>query len=83
MTKKQSSKGRYDREYLELLIEEATADCYDEYEQAVGLFTIIEDELDLPFATRVLGTDVTVVAIEQDDSAGENHGGDCSAPGGI
>jgi hypothetical protein len=30
--------------------------------------TRIEDELDLPFTTRVLGMEVTVVAIEQDDS---------------
>jgi hypothetical protein len=68
MTKRQSGKGGYDREYLEALIEEATVDCYDEYEQATGLFTMIEDELELPFTTRVLGMEVAVVAIEQDDS---------------
>jgi hypothetical protein len=68
MTKRQSNKGGYDREYLEALIDEATVDCYDEYEQAIGLFTMIQDELDLPFTTRVLGMEVTVVAVEQDDS---------------
>ena len=68
MTKRQSSKGGYDRKYLETLIEEATVDCYDEYEQATGLFTMIEEELDLPFTTRILGLEVAVVAIEQDDS---------------
>src|SRR3954468_21559761 len=68
MTKRQSSKGGYDRAYLEALIEEATVDCYDEYEQATGLFTMIQDELDLPFTTRIFGMEVTVVAVEQDDS---------------
>jgi len=68
MTKRQSSKGGYDRKYLETLNEEATVDCYDEYEQATGLVTMIEDELEIPFKTRVLGMEVAVVAIEQDDS---------------
>ena len=67
MTKRHSSKGGYDRTYLEALIEEATVDCYDEYEQATGLLTMIEDELDLPFTTRIFGLEVAVVAIEQDD----------------
>ena len=34
MTK--TSKGGYDRKYFETLIDEATVDCYDEYEQALG-----------------------------------------------
>jgi hypothetical protein len=53
MTKRQYSDDGYDREYLEALIEEATVDCYDEYEQATGLFTMIEDELDLPFTMHI------------------------------
>ena len=67
MTKRRSGKHGYDREYLEALIEEATIDCYNEHEQAVGLFTKIEDELDLPFTTRILGVAVAVVAVEQED----------------
>jgi hypothetical protein len=50
------------------LIEEAIVDCYDEYEQATGLFTIIENELEIPFTTRIFGLKVAVVAVEQDDS---------------
>jgi hypothetical protein len=46
MTKRQSGKDSYDREYLEKLIEEAIIDCYNEHEQAVGMFTKIEEELD-------------------------------------
>jgi hypothetical protein len=52
---------------LDKLIEEATVDCYDEDEQATGFFTMIEDNLDLPFATRVLGVEVSVVAVVLDD----------------
>ena len=52
---------------LEALVEEATVDCYDETEQAVGLVTMIEDHLELPFQTRVLGLEVAVVDVEQDD----------------
>ena len=60
MTKGRDHKDGYDRKYLETLIEEATVDCYDEYEQAAGLLTMIQDELDLPFTTRVLGMEVAV-----------------------
>ena len=56
-----------DAKRLNALIEEATVDCYDETEQAIGLFTMIEDHLELPFQTRVLGLEVAVVAVEQDD----------------
>ena len=45
MTKGRDHKDGYDRKYLETLIEEATVDCYDEYEQAAGLLTMIQDEL--------------------------------------
>ena len=30
-------------------------DCYDEEEQLTGLFTLIEDNLALPFETNMLG----------------------------
>jgi hypothetical protein len=34
---------------LEELIEQATVDCYNEEEQVTGLFTMIEDNLAIPF----------------------------------
>jgi hypothetical protein len=52
---------------LDELIEEATVDCYDEEEQASGFFTIIEDNLALPFTTRILGVDASVAAVEMDN----------------
>lgn len=49
---------------LDRLIEEAIVDCYGEAEQLMGLYTMIEDNLALPFETRVLGVPVTVVRID-------------------
>lgn len=55
---------------LDELIEEATVDCHNEEEQATGFFTMIEENLALPFATRVLGVEASVVAVEMDDDGG-------------
>jgi hypothetical protein len=55
---------------LNKLIEEATVDCYNQEEQASGFFTMIEQNLAVPFATRVLGVEVTVVGVEIDDDGG-------------
>ncbi len=55
---------------LDKLIEEAIVDCYNEEEQESGFFTMIEENLTLPFATRVLGVEVSVVAVETDDDGG-------------
>ena len=57
---KRLSKRRLDR-----LVEEAVVDCYDESEQVTGLFTMIEENLALPFETMVLGMPVNVVRIDR------------------
>jgi hypothetical protein len=49
---------------LKRLIEEAIVDAYGESEQRVGFLTMIEDNIALPFVTRVLGVDVTVERID-------------------
>ena len=54
-------------QHLDKLIEEATVDCYDEEEQASGFFAVIEENLALPFGTRILGVEASVVAVEMDD----------------
>jgi hypothetical protein len=65
---------------LDKLIEEAIVDCYDEEEQASGFFTMIEDNLSLPFVTWILGVEVSVVAVKMDDDGGLKavceHGGE-------
>ena len=50
--------------YLDRLIEEATVDYYNESEEVTGIFTMIEDNLAVPFATTVLGVEVTVERVD-------------------
>jgi hypothetical protein len=56
---KRPSKARLDQ-----MVEEAIVDCYNESEQATGLYTMIENNLALPFETTVLGVPVTVERID-------------------
>ena len=49
---------------LDELIEQATVDCYNDSEQATGLFTLLDEHLDTPFRTTVLGVSVTVTGID-------------------
>ncbi len=58
------SQPRLSKAELNRLIEEATVDCYNESEQATGLYTMIEDNLQLPFETEVLGVPVMVIGID-------------------
>lgn len=46
------------------MIEEATVDAYNEDEQLTGPFTMLEEHLDPPFTTTVLGAEVTVHGID-------------------
>jgi len=52
------------------MISEATVDCYNDSEQAMGLFTMIEQKLRLPFSAIVLGIQVMVEKIDLNE-AGE------------
>ena len=45
------------------MVEEATIDCYDEEEQLTGLATMVEENLEVPFTTMVLGIMVTVTGV--------------------
>jgi hypothetical protein len=52
---------------LDDLIEQATTvDCYNESEQVTGLFTMLEEHLDLPFETTLLRMAVTATSIRSD-----------------
>ena len=50
--------------YLDKLIEEATVDCYNESEEVTGIFTMLEENLAVPFVTTLLGVEVTVERID-------------------
>jgi hypothetical protein len=53
---------------LGVMVEEATVDCHDEDEQVSGLFTMIEDNLTVPFETLVLNVGVTVESVDLTDA---------------
>jgi hypothetical protein len=52
---------------LEEMVEQATVDCYNESEALTGLFSMIEESLQLPFETTILGFPVTVERVGLDD----------------
>jgi hypothetical protein len=56
--------GKMSRVKLDALVEEATVDSNGEDEQVMGLFTMIADNLAMPFQTTVLGVEVTVEEID-------------------
>ncbi len=56
--------GTLGKAELDALVAEATVDCYDQDEQVTGLYTMIEDNLALPFEIRILDVDVTVEDIK-------------------
>jgi len=45
------------------MIEEATVDCNDEEEALTGFATLVEDNLEVPFKTTVLGLTVIVTSV--------------------
>jgi Calcium binding len=52
------------KERLDELVDEATVDAHDESEQASGFYTMLENDLRLPFETEVLGMTVMVESID-------------------
>jgi hypothetical protein len=51
---------------LEEMIAEATIDAYGESEQITGWLTMIDEKLEIPFETTVLGVTVTVERVDLD-----------------
>jgi hypothetical protein len=58
----QLSKARLDE-----LVEDALTDANDESEQAAGFYTMLENDLELPFETQILGVTATVESIDITD----------------
>jgi Calcium binding len=56
--------GKASTARLDEMIEEATVDCYNESEAATGLFTMLDENLALPFTTVILGVEVTVQEVD-------------------
>jgi hypothetical protein len=49
---------------LEALIEEAVVDAYNEDEQKVGLLTMMQEHLALPFSVSILGVEAIVEKVD-------------------
>jgi hypothetical protein len=52
---------------LDALIEEATLDTYNESERMMGFHTMLDEHLEVPFKTEVLGVEVTVEKVDLTD----------------
>lgn len=65
--RKRPPAARLSKARLQAMLEEATVDCYNESEQVCGLFTMIEENLALPFETTVLGVPVRVERVDLND----------------
>jgi hypothetical protein len=55
---------------LAALVEEATVDAYGVAEQLGGFHALLDEHVEVPFTTTVLGVEVTVVAIDLPVSGG-------------
>ena len=64
MTRKNRRLPRISKARLEEMIEQATVDAYNESEQITGWFTMIDENLAVPFETTVLGVPVTVERLD-------------------
>ena len=62
--KKMGRVPRISKKRIKEMIEEATVDAYGESEQVTGWFTAIEENLEVPFETTVVGVPVTVVRVD-------------------
>jgi len=47
------------------MVEQATIDCYNDGEEVTGFFTMIDENLAVPFETQVLGVKVLVESVDQ------------------
>jgi hypothetical protein len=58
---------RLGKSRLNELVEEALVDAYGESEQATAFYTMLENDLQLPFETQILGVTATVESIDITD----------------
>ena len=67
-TRKRTARKALGKARLEELVEEAIIDAYGESEQCVGLLTMLEEHLAVPFTTQILGTSVRVERVDLNDA---------------
>jgi hypothetical protein len=62
------AKARLSRRRLTALVEEAIIDAYGESEQRIGLLTMLQEHLQVPFVTSLLGVSVRVTGVDLNDA---------------
>jgi hypothetical protein len=67
-TQKRAAHPALSKRRLDELVEEAIIDAYGESEQCVGLLTMLEEHLAVPFTTQILGTSVRVERVDLNDA---------------
>jgi hypothetical protein len=58
------NRTRADDRKLAAMIADATVDCNDEADEVMGLLNMIDEQLELPFDTTILGVVATVQRVE-------------------
>jgi c-di-GMP-related signal transduction protein len=66
-SKRQKPRRSLSKAKLDEMIAEATVDAYGDSEQIMGFFCLLEERLQLPFNTEVLGIEVTVESLDVTD----------------
>jgi hypothetical protein len=67
-TPKRAAHPALGKRRLDDLVEQAIIDAYGESEQRVGLLTMLEEDLAVPFTTEMLGTAVRVERVDLNDA---------------
>ncbi len=66
-------KFKTSQKHLDKLLEEATVDCYDEYEAFMGVIVTLDENLPFPFEAKALGETMEVLGID-DNRSDMKHG---------
>lgn len=61
------NKNKLNDKHLDDLIEEATVDCYSNYESLMGFNTYLDDNLEFPFPAEVIGEKIIIIGLSFDD----------------
>lgn len=58
-------KNEFSEEKFDALIEEATVDCYGDYECLTGFCCTFENEFEFPFKAKIIGEEVKVIGVTE------------------
>lgn len=65
--RRSAARSRTTKRRVNALISEAIVDAYTESEQRTAFYTLLDEHLDTPFVTKILGIEVNVERIDMTD----------------